>query len=399
MQQELRAGMNAYFLKRPRTGSGQYLQHLLAAAPKEGIDYTLWSFGQADAGVTSQYPVRLLDLPPGIRHENLAKPWFEQVTLPRAAERSKIDLLHYPYWASPLRKMKIPVVVTIHDVIPMLLPAYRGSVQVRAYTALVARAARHASRIIADSECSKRDIVRLLGLEPERVDVVYLAAEERFTPAERRPAERIAALRERLGTGNRFVLYIGGLDVRKNVPLLVEAYAEALRRLREQGDCDPCRLVIVGDIGQTGSSFFPDPRPVAEQHGLVTGRDILYPGTVPDDEDKADLLAAATVFAFPSEYEGFGLPPLEAMASGAPVVCSTGGSLPEITGDAALVHAPHDIRTLADGLQRVLSDAELRRTMSARGLAQAQKFSWARCAAETRAVYDLAVSGRRAKRG
>ena len=391
--------MNAYFLKRPRTGSGQYLLHLLSAAQKESIDYTLWSFGQADAGVTSQYPVRLLSLPPGIRHENPAKPWFEQVALPRAAERSKIDLLHYPYWASPLRKPNMPVVVTIHDVIPLLLPAYRGGLQVRAYTALVARAARNAGQIIADSECSKRDIVRLLGVAPERVHVVYLAAEERYKPVEPGSAERIDALRARLGLCNRFVLYIGGLDVRKNVPVLVKAYAEALRRLREQGDCDPCQLVIVGDLAQTGSSFFPDPRPVAEQHGLVTGRDILYPGTVPNDTDKADLLSAATVFAFPSEYEGFGLPPLEAMASGAPVVCSTGGSLPEITGDAALVHAPGDIHTLADGLQRVLSDAELRRTMSERGLAQAQRFSWARCAAETRAVYDIVVSERRADRG
>ena len=309
----------------------------------------------------------------------LAKLWFEQVSFPLACRR--FDLAHVPYFGSPLFPTT-PTVVTIHDLIPLILPAYRGSLLVRAYTRLVAAAARRADAVIADSQASKRDIVRLLGMPSHRVHVVYLAASEHFRPV--KDAALLEAVRRKYGLPDRYILYLGGFDCRKNVATLIQAFAHL-------PICRPAdlKLVIAGRLPERDTPFFPNPRRLAEELGLEER--VVFTGWVAE-EDKPALYSGAMAFVFPSLYEGFGLPVLEAMACGALVLASDRASLPEVVGEGGLLVDPTDVDGLAAAMERLLTDEGLRAELRERALAQAAKFSWEKTARETLAVYRKAVS-------
>ncbi len=302
---------------------------------------------------------------------NLAKLWFEQVAAPRAAAALGADLLHVPYFAPPLA-CGVQCAVTIHDLIPMLLPAYRGSALVRGYTALAARAAQRSGAILADSEASRRDILRLLDVPPQRVTTVYLAADTTFRP---QSAEAIAATREKYNLPEQFVLFLGGFDARKNVPLLVEATAQSK---------GAWPLVIAGRLPARDTAFSPDPRRLVAERGLADR--VRFTGWV-DEADKAPLLAAASLFVFPSAYEGFGLPILEAMACGTATLTTNVSSLPELAGEAARLVPPNDLVALRDALDELMAEPSARADLAARGPAQAARFSWQRCAQETMEIY------------
>jgi glycosyltransferase involved in cell wall biosynthesis len=374
----MRVGINAFFLSQPATGSGQYTHHLLKALARAepGNKYIpLTPHAQFQAVLTC-------NLQPAIWiAQNLAKVWFEQVSFPQACRHRNVDVAHAPYFASPLWPTE-PTVVTIHDLIPMLLPAYRGSALVRLYTRLVATAAKRAHAIIADSECSKRDIVRLLGIPPQRVHVIYLAAEERFQPVE--DEVRLGSVRRRYGLPERYVLYLGGLDQRKNVLILIRAFAR-VRGVLGKSHC----LVIAGRLPERESALFPDPRRVVAKLDLKEA--VRFVGWVAE-EDKPALYSGAACFVYPSLYEGFGLPPLEAMACGASVIASNASSLPEVVGDAGLLVAPQDVEDLAEAMIAVLSDGDLRASLRQRGIARAKRFSWEKTAKETLEVYHRCAS-------
>ena len=184
---------------------------------------------------------------------------FEQIVFPRECARLGVDVAHVPYWAGPLRP-SVPTVVTIHDLIPLLLREYRGGPLVRLYTALVSTTAQSAALVLTDSEASRRDIVTHLDLPPERVRVVYLAADERYTPA---PAPDDGAIRSRYDLPERYVLYLGGFDVRKNVAAVLAAYRWAGPAIG-----DECPLVIAGRLPERDTPFSPDPRRLAQEHGI-----------------------------------------------------------------------------------------------------------------------------------
>ncbi len=374
----MKIALNAHFWEQPNTGSGQYVRALLHALIHNDIenDYVL---------VTSQR--RLLATPPCVsvhstpetlgRSKNLAKVWFEQVAFVRACQREGAHLAHVPYFAPPLFP-STPLIATIHDLIPLILPLYRGSILVRAYTQLVAAGARRANAIIADSEWSKRDIVQRLRINPARVHVVYLAAEEQYAPADTASIEQV---RRQYALPDKFILYLGGFDQRKNVRVIIQAFAR-LHDLHAQG----YRLVLGGTILGHDSEFFPNPRRLARESNLPDDA-VRFIGWV-KEEDKPALYSSATAFVFASLYEGFGLPPLEAMACGTPVICSNASSLPEVVGDAAITVDPNDVAAWANAMRTLLTDETRRREMRERGLAQAKKFSWRRCAQETLAVYQ-----------
>jgi len=378
-------GINAWFLRQETTGSGQYLRHLLCefAAAGDSHRYTLF-FSRAQPGhaaLLDLSPQRLrqmtLTTPFDRCNENLTKLWFEQVAVPCAARRLGLDLLHVPYWGSPLRPTT-PTIVTLHDVIPLLLPAYRGGVLVRAYTRLVGAAARRADFVLTDSVASQQDIVRHLGIPTRRVRTVFLAPDARFCPVTA-PA-MLAALRQKHSLPDRYLLYLGGFDQRKNVPVLLQAFARFQDRQSE------ARLVVAGKLPGEDSAFFPDPRRIARE--LDVGEAVQLVGGVPDEEKPA-LYAGAVTFVFPSRYEGFGLPPLEAMACGTPVIGSTAASLPEVIGDGGLLVPPDDVDALAEAMSRLWNDADLRATLRQRALAHAASFRWTRTACETLKVYTM----------
>jgi glycosyltransferase involved in cell wall biosynthesis len=384
-------GINAWFLRQDTTGSGQYLRHLLrqfAATDDHGYRYTLF-LNPAQPGHApplalppQRFEKMALSTPFDGWNENLTKLWFEQVAVPCAAQRLGLRLLHVPYWGSPLRPA-MSTVVTIHDVIPLLLPMYRGGILGRVYTRLVAVAARRADFILTDSAASQQDILRHLGIPACRVRPVLLAPDARFRPVT--DSTTLIALRQRYNLPDRYLLYLGGFDQRKNVPLVLRAFARFRERRSE------ARLVIAGRLPEEDSAFFPDPQRVARTLNL--GEAVQFVGQVPDDEKPA-LYTGAIAFVFPSRYEGFGLPPLEAMACGTPVVGSTAASLPEVIGDGGLLVPPDDVAALAEAMSHLWSDAKLRAILSQRGLAHAASFCWARTARKTLEVYEQAVSRR-----
>jgi len=368
----MRVGINALFLGLPGTGSGQYTRHLLQALARVDStnEYLPFSPGPAPPISNLQSPI-----------SNRAKLWFEQVSFPRACRR--LDLAHVPYFASPLFPT-VPTVVTVHDLIPLILPAYRGSLLVRSYTRLVAAAARKAEAVITVSQASQRDIVRHLHIPPERVHVTYEAAGETFQPVENEA--QLAAVRQKYALPKRYLLYLGGFDQRKNLPTLLKGFALLVNKRQAQ-------LVIAGKLPGRASPMFPDPRRLIEELGVEES--VIFTGWV-SEEDKPALLSEAVAFLFPSLYEGFGLPALEAMACCIPVVASNRSSLPEVVGEGGILVEPTDAESLAEAMEALLVDDALRAELRQRALVQAAKFSWEKTALETLAVYRRVAGGRNA---
>jgi glycosyltransferase involved in cell wall biosynthesis len=376
----IHAAINGWFWDRPDTGSGQYVRRLVEtfAALAPHVRITLI----APQG-------REVEAPPGIAVErvplqgrgHLAKLRFEQQGFPQAAGRIGADVAHVPYWGGPLRS-PVPVVVTIHDLIPLILPEYRGGMLARLYTGLVAAAARGAAAIITDSEASRADILQHLSLPPERVRAILLAAGQQYTP---RGDDQ--AVRQKYDLPPDFALYLGGYDIRKNVQTLLKAYTYV-----RDGAGAEFPLVLAGRPPQKRSARFTDVERLINEMNI---RDAVRAIGWVDEVDKPSLYRLATCFVYPSRYEGFGLPVLEAMACGTPVVTSSTSSLPEIVGDAAFMVAPNDARSIAGALLALFNQSDLARELGRRGLERAQMFSWARTAAQTLEVYEeAAASGR-----
>mgnify|MGYP001376061818 CR=1 FL=1 len=389
----MKIGINALFLKTPASGTGQYLLHLLRALAEVDTTNEYVLLGPPLQGSTYGDPARFDGLPfPYIAHttpsmierrENTEKLVWEQWTGPAAARAANVDLYHVPHFAPPYLP-RTPTVVTIHDVIPLLLPAYRAGASVGAYMRLVTRAAHKATLIITVSQHAKQDIVDVLHIRPDRIRVIYEAAGDEFVPV--RDPVALADARARYGVGDDYIFYIGGLDQRKNVPQLVRAFAHLYHQLKDERP--GLQLFISGDPERQRGPLFPDPRPIAAE--LDVSDRVVF-GFV-EDADKAAILSAAQCFVFPATYEGFGLPPLEAMACGAPVVCSNRTSLPEVVGDAALSVDPDDTGALANALRDVLTNDALREDLRARSLRRAAWFSWRKTARETVAAYEEALA-------
>jgi glycosyltransferase involved in cell wall biosynthesis len=366
---------------RRHAGLGRYAQELTAALlalPSGDAYYALVH----SVGPAERLPPPLDTLP--MRRIPLdAKPWRLGVLLASFARLpldhvvGPCDLFHATeHLLPPLHRARS--VLTVHDLIFRFFPEHHLPLNRWYLTLMMPRFLRAADAIIAVSEQTRRDLSALYGVAPERVWVIPEGVNPRFRPPDHPAA--VTALRERLGLPERFILYLGTIEPRKNLLTLLEAY-RALVAAGETAD-----LVIAGRRGWLFAPVF------ARVRELGLEQRVHFTGWIAE-EDLPLLLAAARVFAFPSEYEGFGLPPLEAMAVGTPVVAANAAALPEVVGDAGLLVPPRDVAALVAALQRVLSDAELARTLRARGLARARRFSWEKAALETLAVYRAVVGG------
>jgi glycosyltransferase involved in cell wall biosynthesis len=251
---------------------------------------------------------------------------------------------------------------------------------VRSYTRLVSAAARRATLVLTDSLASQRDIEVHLGLPPGQLRCIYLAAGERFGP---NPDPGDTEIRSRYGLPDRYVLYLAGHDVRKNVAGLVEAFATVV-----QAD-DDVTLVIGGRLPSQSGPLFFDPRPLVSALGMAD--DVLFTGWV-DEADMPALYRGAACAVFPSRYEGFGLPVLEALACGTPLVASNAASLPELVGDAGFVLDPDDMQGMAGAILACLVDEPLASELRRRGPEQAARFSWSQTAQQTLAAYGEAAA-------
>jgi glycosyltransferase involved in cell wall biosynthesis len=292
---------------------------------------------------------------------------WEQLSIPRQLHRLQVDLFHAPHYVVPLY-CPAPAVVTVHDCIHLLFPQYlprrRFAQQYASY--MMGAAVRKSALVFTVSEASKADILRFYpATDPDRVHVVPNAIDAALLedPGEAEH-ERV---RERYQIRGRFVLYAGNIKPHKNLDRLIEAFG----LLKQRPGHDDLKLLIIGDeVSRYGSL-----RRRVETGGLRA--DVRFFGFVPD-HTLAALYRMAAVFAFPSLYEGFGLPPLEAMACGTPVVTSRISSLPEVVGDAAVLIDPYSVPDIAEGLERVLGDEALRADLISKGRARAASFSWER---------------------
>ena len=274
----------------------------------------------------------------------------------------------------PLRE--VPAVLTVHDLIFHRMPEHHKPLNRWYLRWTLPLYCRRVDHIIAVSNATRQDLMAAYQLPAEKITVIHEAADPRFRPQPRNVQERVQVA---YGLPERYILYVGTIEPRKNLELLLAAWAP----LYQSGACPP--LVIVGKRGWLSEGFFAALESSPAREGVhLTG--------YVSDADLPAIYSGATLFVWPSLYEGFGLPPLEAMACGVPVVCADVSSMPEVVGEAALRIDPTNEESLREGLLRLAREPELQEDLRARGLARAATFSWARAAQETLCVYDRILS-------
>lgn len=297
----------------------------------------------------------------------------QQWAIPRRLRGLNVSLYHSPYYLMPYAP-RMPALVTVHDLIPLLYPRYFSLRQRLIFAVTMGLAIRRSRQVIAVSQATANDLVHLLGISPEAIVIIPEAADPVFAP---QPAVEIERIQQNYTLPDGYVLYFGSNKPHKNLVRLIRAW----EKLQPQ----PMPLVIAG--------VWDERYPTAKQEIMSRKIEdsVRFLGPIPDDAVPA-LFAGATVFVFPSEYEGFGLPVLEAMACGTPVACSDTSSLPNVAGDAARLFDPTDIDAIADALGELLADATLRSRLRDRGFARASAFSWNRAAETTCTLYRATTS-------
>lgn len=357
------AGISRYIL--------QLLQALPAAVPE--LDLNVFATEPLAPQLLQDVTIHTTRLPV---HKPLVRLIWEQTFFAFTLLRERFALLHSLAYVSPWL-CRVPSVVTIYDLSFYLYPHYLRPMQ-RLYLQVGTRASvRRARRVLTISESSKRDLTRLLGVPPERVDVAAPGIDPEFS----RPvdADALAQFRQQKSLPEHFVLFLGTREPRKNIPTLIRAFAQAKRAARL-----PHQLVIAGGRGWMDEAI---PAAVAET-GIES--DLIMAGFV----EHAELplwYRAADAFVYPSQYEGFGMPALEALASGTPTIVSNVSSLPEAVGDAGILVAPGDVAALSDALVRVLTEPSLRADLVGRGRDYAAQFTWHRTAQRTGETYRRAL--------
>ncbi len=367
----MRIGIDARMLGSGKGGGETYVRNMIQglSVVDPDDDYTLFLNESLPEGVVpGAERMRQVVVP---RHSRVPNP----VSFSLALARARVDVAHAQYmapWPWPVR-----VVVSLHDIAYERYPRFFDPGTVAGFRTYVPLTLRRARMVLTLSDFCKGEIVRRYRVPPEKVAVTFCAANPIFHPL--RDPTRLADVCARYGTGERFILCVGNLEPRKNLRAMIEAYV----RLR-RADTTRHRLVLVGRKGWLYDEIFA----AARASGYAD--DLVFTDYVPN----ANLVAlynAADVFVYPSIYEGFGIPPLEAMACGTPVVCSNTSSLPEVVGDAALMVDPFDVEALAGAVARVLDDADLRAQLTARGPARAAAFSWEKTACIIAEAYQAAA--------
>ena len=356
-------------------GIGTYIRNLVRelAQIDTQTEYVLFTRPQ-DVGVAAALGENFRAVPDRSGHYSLS----EQISIPIGVRREGLDLFHATHYVLPAL-IPSKTVVTIHDCIHLMFPEYLRHRLGYAYArASLYTAAHKSNRIFTVSEQSKRDILTFFNVPPEKIVVTPNAIDNRFSapPSE----EHVTQTRERYQLSHSYLLYVGNIKPHKNLERLIEAF----HLVRQQGRSE-LELLIIGDEISKMQSL----RRAVHKYDIH--RSVRFLGYVPD-KTLAVLYRLASVFVFPSLYEGFGLPPLEAMASGTPVVTSNVSSLPEVVGDAAVLVDPHSAEAIADGIISLLRSTHLRGELRERGFKRVKEYSWARSVQRVREVYGEVTS-------
>jgi glycosyltransferase involved in cell wall biosynthesis len=368
-------GIDAQPLAREKSGVGYYTEQLIRAL--EMVDgqneYVLFSTNDFDPPFSDSTRFRKRITPYVWSYA-----WM-QVGQPFQILKERLDLYHGPNFVAPLAA-PCPTLITIHDLSSFIMREKHRWMNNLIQRLLVPSSARRSRAIIAVSEATRNDIMRILGIPAHKIRVIPEGVEGIFEPVT--DDESRNHIRCKLGLPQKYILFVGTLEPRKNIPTLLEAYARLIR----SGDTEH-RLVLAGGHGW-GSDAIPQ-----KMRSLGIEANVKFTGYVAR-EDMSALYSMADLFVYPSLYEGFGLPPLEAMACGTPTIVSDGSSLSSVVADAGLRVDPLDIAGLAEAMRRVLLDETLRRDLIEKGKKRAKCYSWETTARETLALYQEVVSAR-----
>jgi glycosyltransferase involved in cell wall biosynthesis len=373
-ERKLRIGIDLTGLWRPATGVFVYaieLAHQLLRLDNHN-SYTLFFTGEVQPNFRELHgKFRSVVIP--VRDEVISK----QLVLGTLCNTLQLDVMHFPAFPPALACFR-PFIWTLHDATPWLYPETMNWKSRLYFGHLGARAARSSKAIITVSNEAKRNIIEALRVPESKVRVIYEGVDGAFRKIDEHAF--LNSVRARYRLPERFLLTVGTLEPRKNLPFLIRAY----KRFRELTDAK-LGLVIVGRKGWKSQAI--------DQSLAEAGDGVVVTGFIPR-EDLVGLYNLADAFVLPSLYEGFGFPPLEAMACGCPVIVSNRGSLPEIVGDAALLIDPTDIDSLVGALRSVFSNPRLGLTLVGKGLARVKRFSWGAAASETLGCYRETVNSR-----
>lgn len=379
----MRIGIDARFLTHPQRGGFKtYTECLVQALADVDRENTYMLYVDRTPRATDVLPSQpnfTCKVVPGSL-TNYGMLWREQISLPRQVDRDHLDVFHAPCLTAPLF-LKTPTIVTIHDMIWSYPTRYttrkiqfnRRRLFEWYYQFVPYIAARNAEAVLTVSEASKKSILEYLKLDSKKIFVIYEAAKEIYRPI--RQADLVEKTVQRYGLTNRYILGIGSADPRKNIKTLIDAYARLPKNLMKDN-----HLAIVWNHKSLESDSF------LEAQRLNVSEYVHFLDNVPD-KDLVSLYNRASMFVFPSLEEGFGLPPLEAMACGTPVLAANNSSMPEIVGDAAKMFSAQSVQELAELIKCVLEKPELQETMRSRGMERSANFSWKKCALETIDVY------------
>lgn len=353
-------------------GIGTYTEELVGNLIKVDPDNRYTTFVTPEtAAVFPFYSPNLTKRAVPFRHYTIA----EQLFYPKLLSRAGLDLIHYTNFNTPILFRQVPSIVTIHDLTLWFYPGrkHRSPLYRWAYRYIIKRSCMNAARIIAVSQGTKQDIIKYLGISPDQIDVIYEGVSPRLCAVVE--PQRIEIIKTKYGISSPFFLYVGQWRAHKNLVRLIRAFAILRRRYNLD-----YQLVLVGKQ----DPLAPEVSDTIKQLGLQDS--VITTGYIADT-NLPDFYAAAEAFVFPSLYEGFGLPPLEAMARGTPVVSSNASVMPEVLGNAALYFDPLNIEDIAAKLYQFATSFRIKQELKERGPAQVRKYSFPRMAKETLAVY------------
>lgn len=364
-------GIEGLSLLYHRTGTSTYTHELVQNLRRLGLGDRVILFGRNQKAAGSSYH----DISYAERAANLL---YKQYRLPGQLSNRNVDIYHSPrdMGLPDPAKLPCPTVMTLHDIILVRMAGdYYSRLRARLYERRLLERVRAVDHVITVSEFSKRDLVDWSGIDPGRVSVVHNGVSERFRTIDDEDA--LAAVRSRYALPPRFLLCMGATEPRKNTRTAIEAF-------QQLGRMEPGLQLVVTGV---------DYRALSPEKAFAgcNLNGVHFAGYI-TDADMPALYSLAEVFLFPSLYEGFGLPPLEAMACGTPVVASNASSLPEVTGDAAMLVDPEDAAGIAGAVEMVISSGEVRAGLVEKGRARATAFTWRRTAEETRKIYEQAIA-------
>ncbi|MEI9813677.1 MAG: glycosyltransferase family 1 protein [Acidobacteriota bacterium] len=373
----MRIGIDARFLTHPHYGGFKtYTECLIGALGRIDHENEYFLYLDRPAGEADTIPASPNFVTRAVPGDMpmIGMPWREQVALPRQAARDRVDVFHAPCLTAPLN-VNCPLIVTVHDMIwrvPAAGPqSLHRQMMFHYYRWVTDHAARRAAVILTVSEASKSEIVDLMHLPAKQVTVTYAAPRQTFRPVADEDEADMHSVQRKFELPERFILALGAPDPRKNIATLIEGYALLAPELQTQFP-----LVVVWSHQSVNVM-----KALVERLGLAER--VHFRQLAPSNEEMALIYNSASLFVFPSRYEGFGLPPLEAMACGLPVVAARNSSIPEVLGDAALYAETDSPSAMATVMAQSLTDPSVRKELRHKGLERAQSFSWDLCARET----------------